>query len=139
MNKRFWMAFAACYVVGQVVGFLVHGVWLDATYQSLASVFRPKAEMDANMWVMFLNSALMLFVFCYVFTKGYEGKGVMEGVRYGALIGVLLGVVPSIDQTWIYPIPLDLGVTWAITGLVYFVILGAVLAAIYKPDAAPAK
>ena len=133
MNKRFWMAFAACYVVGQVIGFLVHGLWLQPTYESLASVFRPKAEMDANMWVMFLNSAVMLFVFCYIFTKGYEGKGVMEGVRYGALIGVLAGVVPSFDQAWIYPIPLSLGVTWAVAGFAYFVIVGAVLASIYRP------
>lgn len=134
MNKRFWMAFAACYVVTHIIGFLVHGVALDATYQSLASVFRPKAEMDATMWLMFLSSALLVFAFCYIFTKGYEGKGVMEGVRYGALIGLLAGIPQALDQFWVYPVPANLAAIWAVTNFASFVVLGAVLAAIYRPN-----
>jgi hypothetical protein len=135
MNKRFWMAFAACYVVGQVIGFLVHGVWLNPTYEALAAIFRPKAEMDAMMWLMFVSSAVALFAFCFIFTKGYEGKGIMEGVRYGALVALLVGIPSALDQFWVYPVPSDLAIKWAVTNVAYFVILGTVLAAIYKPDA----
>ena len=135
MNKRFWMAFAACYVVGQLLGFLVHGVWLNPTYEQLAAIFRPKAEMDAMMWVMFLSSAIVIFAFCFIFTKGYEGKGVMEGVRYGLWIALLIGIPTALDQFWVYPVPGDLALKWGVTNVAYYVILGAVLAGIYKPDA----
>lgn len=138
MNKRFWMAFAACWVVGQVIGFAAHGVWLDPTYKALAAVFRPQAEMESMMWMMFASSALLVFVFCYIFTKGYEGKGIAEGVRYGLWVALLMGITTVIDQFVVYPVPAELAAKWAAINVVYFVALGAILAAIYKPDAAKA-
>ena len=138
MNKRFWMAFVACWVVGQVLGFLIHGVWLSETYKSLASLWRPEAEMNSMMWIMMLDSAVLVFAFCYIFTKGYEAKGVMEGVRYGLWVALLASIPTSFDWYVILPMPLSLSVKWAVSGVVYFVVLGAVLAAIYRRDAAPA-
>ena len=135
MNKRFWMAFVACYIVAQTIGFLVHGLWLNSTYEALAAIFRPKAEMDAMMWMMFVSSAIALWAFLFIFTKGYEGKGIMEGVRYGAYVALLVGIPAAMDQFWVYPVPSDLAIKWGITNVAYFVILGAVAAAIYKPDA----
>ena len=135
MNKRFWMALAACYVVSQGLGFLIHGVWLDATYQSLAAIFRPKESMDALMWQMLVASAIAVFAFCYIFTKGYEGKGVMEGVRYGVLIALLVAIPGSMMAHWVYPVPAALAIKWAIADSVHWVVLGAVAALIYKPDA----
>lgn len=135
MNSRFWMAFAACYVVGLLLGFLIHGVWLDPVYQSMASVWRPKAEADAMFWVMLVSAAVALFAFCYIFTRNYEGKGVMEGVRYGALIALLVGIPSALDQFWIYPIPFSLALKWLIAGVAYWIVLGALVAAIYRPAA----
>jgi len=135
MNKRFWMAFAACYVVGMVLGFLVHGVWLDPTYKSMPSVWRPEAEQQALFWVMIVSGLIATFAFCLIFTKGYEGKGVMEGVRYGVLIGLLAGIPTALDQFWIYPIPFSLALKWLVTYPLYWIALGAVLAAIYRPTA----
>jgi hypothetical protein len=34
----------------------------------------------------------------------------------------------------IYPLPLSLSVKWAVSGAVYFMVLGALLAAIYRPS-----
>jgi hypothetical protein len=135
MNKRFWMAFAACWVVGQVIAFLAHGVWLNATYEALAGIWRPKAEMDQMFWVMLVSSAIATFAFCFIFTKGYEGKGVVEGVRYGLWVVLLVGIPSALDQFWIYPVPAALAAKWALINVTYWVVLGAVLAAIYKPDA----
>lgn len=135
MNKRFWMAFAACFVAGQVLGLLIHGVWLNATYMSMPDVWRPKEEMDSMMWMMMLAGALLTFAFCYIFTRGYEGKGVMEGVRYGLWIALLCAIPQAIDSFVIYPVPMSLAVKWAVSGVAYFVILGAILASIYKPEA----
>lgn len=132
MNNRFWMAFAGVYVVYHVLGFLTHGVMLADTYKALASIWRPEAEMQAKMWIMFVNSAVYLFLFCYIFTRGYENKGVMEGVRYGGLMGLFVSVMTAYDSYVIYPLPYDLALTWFVSGVVLYVILGAVLASIYK-------
>lgn len=138
MNKRFWMAFAACYVVGQVLGFLTNGLILADTYKSLSSVWRPEADMQAKMWIFLLTSLVAIFLFCFIFTKGYENKGIGEGVRYGALVGTLLSVPWAFDSYVIYPITGTLAVMWLVTGVVSWVVLGALLAAIYRPDGAKA-
>jgi hypothetical protein len=138
MNKRFWMAFGVCYVVGQVMGFLINGVLLAPSYQAQASVWRPEAEMNELMWVFFLTSGVAIFLFCYIFTKGYENKGLVEGLRYGALVGLLLTVPMAFDSHVVYPLPLTLSFKWFLTGMAYWLVLGAVLAKLYRPDTAKA-
>ena len=133
MNKTFWIGFVAVFVVAQIIGFLVHGLWLQGTYEALAAAFRPQTEISSMMWVMFLSSAVYLFLFCLIFTKGYEGKGIGEGIRYGLLIGLFFSIPMAVDQFIVYPITAELAAIWFITGVINFTILGAVFAAIYKP------
>lgn len=133
MNKTFWIGFVAVFVVAQLIGFVVHAVWLEGTYQSLAAVFRPEAEINRMMWMMMAGSVITLFLFCLIFTKGYEGKGIGEGLRYGLLIGLFMSVPMAVDQFVVYPITAELAVIWFITGVINFMILGAVFAAIYRP------
>ena len=132
MNKTFWIGFIVVYIVWQVIGFLVHGIMLQDTYTSMWQVFRAESEMNSMMWMMYLSSALYLLLFCYIFTKGYEGKGVGEGIRYGLLMGLFMAIPMSLDQYVIYPITSNLAVIWFVGGVISFVIAGAVFAAIYK-------
>lgn len=135
-NKTCWIGWIVVLVVMNVYGYVIHELGLSEIYQSLASVFRPKEEMDSMMWMMMLGGAVGLLLFCYIFTLGHEGKGVMEGVRYGTLIGLLISIPSSIDHYVIYPITGELAVIWFVAGVVGFIIAGAVFAAIYKPSAA---
>ncbi|MFQ5548450.1 MAG: hypothetical protein ACE5FV_09170 [Woeseia sp.] len=135
-NKTCWIGWIVVVIVMNAYGYVVHEVGLSDTYQSLASVFRPEAEMDSMMWMMMVGGAVALLLFCYIFTLGYEGKGIMEGVRYGTLMGLFLSIPSSIDQYVIYPLTSDLAVIWFVTGVVGLIIAGAVFAAIYKPSAA---
>ena len=135
-NKTFWIGFVVVFVVMNVFGYLVHELGLSATYESLASVFRPRAEMDNMMWMMMVGSVVSLVLFCHIFTLGYEGKGVMEGVRYGTLIGIFASIPMSVDNYVIFPLTGELAVIWFVSGVVGFVIAGAVFAAIYKPASA---
>ncbi|MGI9225128.1 MAG: hypothetical protein ACR2QX_11670 [Woeseiaceae bacterium] len=132
-NKTFWIGWVVVFVVMQMYGYLVHEVGLSETYQSLASVFRPQAEMESMMWMMMVGGVFSLLLFCYIFTWGYEGKGIMEGVRYGALIGVFVSIISAVDSYVIYPLTGELAVIWFVTGVIAFMISGAIFAAIYKP------
>ena len=131
--KKLLVAFVAVYVVGQVMGYLIHQVWLAETYGSLAAVWRPEAEMASKMWIMFVTAAVWSFFFCYVFARGYEGKGLAEGARYGAIIGLFFGISNSYDSYVIYPIPYSLALQWFVSTLGYCVVQGVVAAALYKP------
>ena len=131
--KRFVLACVAVYLVYQVMSFVINMFILGDTYQALASVWRPEAEMMSKMWIMFLTSAVWTVLFCYIFTRGYENKGVMEGVRYGLVIGLFVGIPFSYESYAIYPITIGLAHAWVILTVVISIACGAVLAAIYKP------
>jgi hypothetical protein len=131
--KRFWLACLAAYVVLQILGFLIHQLWLGSTYMALSEVWRPQAEMMSKMWVMYITAAVWTICFCYIFVRGYENKGIMEGLRYGVIIGLFYSLVQSYDSYVIYPIPYSLALQWFLSGLVVSIILGVIVALIYKP------
>jgi hypothetical protein len=131
--KRFVLGCVAVYVIYQIFGFLIHEVFLGDTYAALASVWRPEAEMMSKMWIMFLTSAVWTVLFCYIFTRGYEGKGAMEGARYGLIMGLFVGIPFSYESFVIYPIPLGLAHVWMVSAVVLSAICGIVLALIYRP------
>jgi len=85
---------------------------------------------------MYITAFVFSFLFIYIFTKGYEGKGVAEGIRYGLIIGLLMLVVGMFNQYAVYPIPLNLTIQWFIYGLIQFIIVGIVAALIYRPETA---
>lgn len=131
--KKLLIAFVAVYVVGQVLNYLIHQVWLAPIYASLAALWRPEAEMMSKMWIMFVTAAFFSFFFCYVFARGYEGKGLAEGARYGAIIGLFFGISNAYDQYVVYPIPYGLAMKWFLSTLAFCVVIGIVAAALYKP------
>jgi hypothetical protein len=133
-NKTFWIGFVVVFIVMQAIGYLIHVVMLADTYQALAASFRPKEQMDSMMWIMTLSGTAVLFLFCYIFTKGCEGNGVMEGVRYGTLMGLFLAFPTSVDAYVIYPLTSELAAIWFVTSVVGLMIAGAIFAAIYKPS-----
>jgi len=130
------ISFVATYVVYQILGYLIHQVWLSDTYASLAAVWRPEAEMMSKMWVMYVTSAFFCFFFCYIFVRGYENRGLGEGFRFGAIIGLFYALPQAYDAYVVYPIPYSLALRWFLSGLVVSIILGSVVAIVYKPRAA---
>ena len=133
-NKTFWIGWVAVYIAMQAIGYVIHEFLMADTYEALAAVFRPQEDIQSMMGIMLVSSAVGLFLFCHIFTKGYEGKGIMEGVRYGAMMGLFLGIPTSIDAYVIYPITQELAMIWLATSVVGLAIAGAVFAAIYKPE-----
>ena len=134
-TKRFWLACAAVYVVHQILSFLIHEVWLMPTYEALAHVWRPEQDMMSKMWMMWVTSAVWVILFCYIFVRGYENKGLMEGLRYGVIIGLFYFLPMAYESYVIYPITYALALQWFIAGMAMSIILGIVAALIYRPAA----
>ncbi len=132
MNKTFWTGFIAVYVVGQFLSFLIHGWALQDTYAAFADLWRPEQEMTSLMWIMFLTSLVYVFVFCCIYTKVNDGKGIMEGVRYGLLMGLFMCTASAFDSYVLYPVSFSLAATWFVTGVIQWMIAGAIFASIYR-------
>ena len=129
--KKLVISFIVIYVVGGILSFLIHGVLLMETYQSLAHIWRP--DMERLMWVQWITGAFFCFFFVFVFAKGYEGKGIMEGLRYGVIIWAFLTIPSVYGQYMVYPITYGLVLKWLVAELISLLIYGAIVAMIYKP------
>ncbi len=130
--KKLVIASIAVFVTLQVLDYVIHNLLLGATYESIQAVFRP--DMMDKMWIMLLMGLIFSFLFVYIFTKGYEGKGIIEGVKYGLIIGLVVSLVGSYNQYVVYPLPYSLVLKWFIFGTIELIAAGAVTALIYKPN-----
>jgi len=129
--KRFFLAVLVFFIAFQAIDYVIHSIILIDTYESLQHLWRT--DMSNYMWVYYVSSVLLAFLFVYIFTRGYQGRGWMEGLRYGILVGLLMQGVGMLNQFFVYPIPGGLLVQWIIYGLVNYIICGILVALIYKP------
>lgn len=138
MNNVNWSRFAiaciAVYAFYHLFGWVVHEQIMADQYAALSgTVFRPDEQINEKIWLMFLTSAVWSVLFCYIFVRGYEGKGLMEGVRYGVIMTFFFGL-PFAYESWIfYPIPLSLAHAWFIAGAAFSILAGLIVAVVYRP------
>ena len=132
-TKRYLIAALALSVFTIAFDFLLHGMLLQDAYKSTAALWRPEAEMQSYMGLMFLTQIVFASGFAFIFTRNYEGKGVGEGVRYGLYLGLLLAVI-EIQKLCYMPIPLSLSLTWAISVVVWGLLAGIILSLVYKEE-----
>lgn len=139
-TKKFWIAFVVVFVLLEITNYLIHGVMLSSTYSSegVKEVFRPEEEMMGKMWIMWVADLVWSFFFVFIFVRGYQNRGIMEGIRYGIYIGFFFSFVYAYGSFAMYPLPYSLILQWFLIGLVQTIILGIVTAVIYKPKEAAA-
>jgi hypothetical protein len=136
--KKLWIAFIVVYVVYQITNLIIHSVILMGFYDQLSidGVFRSAADMPG--WVFWITAIVFSFFFVFIFAKGYENRGIGEGIRYGFYVGMLFFFVGSFDQFVTYPLPYSLAWYWIILGVIQAIICGVVAALVYKPKSATA-
>ena len=72
-----------------------------------------------------------LFFFTLIFSKGYQGKGIAEGLRYGLYIGILMATPMAYASYAMYPIPYSLALQWFLYCTVQSILLGVLVALVY--------
>ncbi|MCK4547173.1 MAG: hypothetical protein KAW17_07000 [Candidatus Eisenbacteria sp.] len=131
--KRFWLAAVVIFVAFMVMDMIVHGVLLSGLYEETASAWRPEAEMQRLMPIMWVTTLVLAIMFVVIFLKGYENKGIAEGIRYGTYIGLLLSIPMSFGIYAICPILFRLALYWFIASMVEMIIAGTLAAVLYRP------
>jgi hypothetical protein len=133
MNKKLWLGFVAVFVLSFLLDILVNNFLMMKEYMETAQLWRPQAEMKTG--VILIVELCFAFFFTFIFSKGYEGKGAMEGLRYGLYVGLMMNVTGAYMTYATMPVPYMLALKWFLFGTVQYMIYGAVLGLIYGKDA----
>ena len=134
--KKVLIGFVVVFIAMVVISFIVDGLIFGSTYESLKNLWRP--DMQSKTWIYYTITVVGSFFFRFIFSKGYEGKGIMEGVRYGLYIGIWLSIGMAYGTYAMIAIPNSLVLQWFIYGIVKYVIYGVLLALVFRKKETPA-
>jgi hypothetical protein len=138
-KKRYVISSIVVFVVLEILNYIIHVLILKGPYEATSDLWRAADEMKSNMWIGGIGDLVWSFLFVYIFSKGYEAKGWLEGLRYGVIIGLFLYIPMALGSYTVMPIPFSLSVYWFICGLIQITIVGIVAALIYRPAKAARK
>jgi hypothetical protein len=94
--------------------------------------------MQSKAWIYYVIMIIGSFFFSFIFSRGYEGKGIMEGVRYGLYIGIWMSIGTAYGTYAMIAIPYSLALQWFVYGVAEYVIYGVLLALVFRKKEAPA-
>lgn len=133
MDKRFWLAVLAVFVFLGLVDPIVHGIFLASDWQAkeVLAITRP----EYKFLVFYICYFFIAFGLTYVYSKGHEGLGVAEGIRFGFFIS-LISFLPQTYFTYaIFPIHYGLALKWYLAGMVELMLIGIVLNKMFSKKA----
>jgi Na+/proline symporter len=138
-TKRFIIAFVVVFVVLEVTNYIIYMGILHSAFSSdiYRNIFRPEEEMNGMMWISLLMDLVWSYFFAFFFVKGYENKGWMEGLRFGAYMGIFYMLVLSVQFYVMLPIEFGLVLQMFIYSFIQVLILGVVTSLIYKVKEIP--
>jgi hypothetical protein len=129
MSKKLWLGFVAVFVTAEILNYVIMDLILGPSFGSLKSLWRE--DMMSKMWIYHVIMLVGAFFFTYIFSKGYEGKGIMEGVRYGLYIGIWMSIGAAYGTYAMIAIPYYLTLEWFLLGVLDYIIMGIVVALVY--------
>lgn len=135
MNKKFFIAWAVVFVVWMAGSFVVHGLLLHADYAKLPQLFRPEAQAQQYFPLMILAHVIMAGAFTWIYARGVEARPWLgQGLRYGAAIALLTVVSWYTIYYVVQPMPGVHVVKQIVFDGILVLILGAVVAFLYRGD-----
>jgi hypothetical protein len=133
MNKRFLRAWLVVFIAWFIGSFIVHGVLLHADYAQLSSLFRKEAEAQNFLPLMLLAHVIMSGALVWIYARGVEARPWLgQGIRYGVAI-VLLTTLPFyLIYYVVQPMPGATVVKQIVFDGILVLILGAIVAFMYR-------
>jgi len=135
--RKFGLAALAGSVTFVLLEALVHSqALLGQIYMRphYATLWNPPADMQGRLWAMLAGQVLAVLAFTKLYAGGYEeGKPPLgQGARFGAAAGFFVGSYHALMSYFVYPVSCRLAAAWFGALVLEFVIVGAVVASIYK-------
>lgn len=139
MNKKFFIAWLVLFIAWFIGSFIVHGVLLNADYKQLGSLFRPDNDAQKYFPLMFLAHVILSGAFVWIYARGVEAKPwLAQGVRFGIAVALLTVVPTYMIYFVVQPMPGEVVVKQICFDSALLVVLGAIVASVYRNTARPA-
>lgn len=130
MDKKFWISVGITFVLLGIMEPLVNVFILGSDWELLLLQSVTRAEY--KFLVFYVVYLFMAFGLTFIYSKGHEGSGVGEGIRFGFYIS-LISFLPIAYFTYaLFPITYSLTLKWYLSGLVELIIIGIVLNKLYS-------
>jgi hypothetical protein len=137
MNKNLIIAWIVLFFAWFIGSFVVHGVLLHSDYLQLTSLFRAEQDQQKYFPLMILAHLILSGAFVWIYVRGVEAKPwLAQGVRFGVAVALLTIVPTYIIYFVVQPMPGGLVIKQIIFDGILMVILGVIVAWMYRDTAA---
>jgi hypothetical protein len=131
--KKLLLAVIAAYIVLMGTNYLVHSVWLMPDYNAIPLSHRDIDGIMHRFWAMAVGQFFFAALFAYIYSRGVEHKPwLVQGIRYGILMTFFTVIPMSLSEYDTYIVPYTLAIKWMFAGGVQLILLGIIVAGIYK-------
>ncbi|HCA78349.1 MAG TPA: hypothetical protein DEP53_01310 [Bacteroidetes bacterium] len=130
MNRRIVIGFFAVLLATQTFEGLINFFVLGPIYSQGAHLWRPIAEV--KFWMLPFTGLFFSFFFTFIFSKGYEKRGIGEGLRYGFYVAMMVSLPHAYGSYALMQIPYSVALQWFVFGSVEFIVAGIILAIVFK-------
>ncbi len=137
MNSKFWIAVLVGGIVANILDFIFQGqLFASMFYSNMTDVMRQ----DTSVVWFIVGDFVSVLVLAWVYNK--VGAVFGGGVKGGATCGFYLGVLTSFPTYHFLNLMFknySYGLTWVNTiyGILWYVVIGAILAMMMKKEATP--
>jgi hypothetical protein len=136
MNKQLLIAWVVVFIVWFIGSFVVHGVLLRSDYMQLAGLFRTEDDQQKYFPLMLLAHVILSGAFVWIYARGVEAKPwIAQGVRFGVAVALLTIVPTYIIYFAVQPMPAGVVIKQIVLDGILTLILGMVVAWLYRDKA----
>jgi hypothetical protein len=141
MSTGKWIVRAiVVFITANVMGFLGHGLWLHPYYMTLTSMMRGEQDQQRYYPWLLLGFLFYSFALVWIYAQGNSGKAWLgQGVRFGVAVWALASVPTYLINYSVAPWPGGIIARQIGWDLVASLVVGIVIAALSKKDAAVAR
>jgi hypothetical protein len=107
MDKKFWIAGIAAFLVSFLFSFVAHGILLQPDYAQLPNLFRTEADSMGYFPFMLLSHLVKGFAFAWVYRQGISAgvPWLTQGVRFGIAASLLITIPLYLIYYAVQPMP----------------------------------
>ena len=137
MDKKFFISWLILFVCWMAGSFLVHAVLLKPDYMALRNLFRSPEESQKLFPLMIIAHVFLSGALVWIYSRGVEAKPwIAQGVRFGLAVAFLTVIPTYMIYYVVQPMPGATVVKQLIFDGVLTVLLGVVVAFLYRSRAA---
>ena len=130
-TKKYLIASIAAGIWIFFYGYLANAVVLADFWAAHTPAGLMRGEGQEIMWAIMLSCLLQGLALGYIFTRGHEGKGIGEGLRFGLLIAWFVAAVYLLFYA-LQPVVFVATAVSMVTDGIMYVGAGVILAGLYK-------